>query len=218
MLSLLRHAAVCVVLLHWAGAAGAEERASDAGLCHAAAAEAETRFGLPAGLLGAIGRVESGSWPWTINAAGTGRTFRTAADAIENAELLRRAGTMSIDVGCFQISLLYHPAAFSSLEQAFEPNANADYAARFLTALRNRLGTWGAAVAAYHSATPDRGLPYRDRVLGTWTGGLQQQGPRVNRAVLNVVTWTAAQAANMRVWTPSPMGSGAHVIAITSAR
>ena len=216
---LLRHVvAITVVLLGSAGSGRADQRAPDAGLCRAAGTEAEARFGLPAGLLGAIARVESGSWPWTINAGGNGRSFRTAAEAVEETQALRRAGTVSIDVGCFQISLLHHPAAFSSLEQAFEPNANADYAARFLTTLRDRLGTWAAAVAAYHSATPDRGLPYRDRVLGDWSGALEQPKPTTNPPMLNVVTWTSSYGASVRIWTPSPLGAGAHVIAIPPAR
>ena len=30
-----------------------------------------------------------------------------------------------IDVGCFQVDLFYHPYAFTSLEEAFDPDANA---------------------------------------------------------------------------------------------
>ena len=44
-------------------------------------------------------------------------------------------GVRSIDVGCGQINLMYHPDAFPNLELAFDPQANAAYAARFLKAL-----------------------------------------------------------------------------------
>jgi hypothetical protein len=134
------------------GPGRAEDRLSGASLCRVAGAEAEARFGLPPGLLAAIGRVESGRadpatgvvaiWPWTINANGAGQMFASATAAVAETEALRASGVSSIDVGCFQINLLHHPAAFSSVEQAFDPRTNADYAARFLFALHERLGGW----------------------------------------------------------------------------
>ena len=41
----------------------------------------------------------------------------------------RAQGARSIDVGCMQVNLLHHADAFASLEQAFDPVANARYAA-----------------------------------------------------------------------------------------
>ena len=46
----------------------------------------------------------------------------------------------SIDIGCAQVNLMHHPDAFASLEQAFDPMANADYAARFLKQLHDTHG------------------------------------------------------------------------------
>ena len=110
--------------------------------CEQAGIAAEQANGLPAGLLLAIGRVESGrwdatrgrmtAWPWTINAAGRGQFFDGPDTAARTVRALLEAGVRSIDIGCFQISLLWHPLAFSSLEQGFDPEANARYAARFL--------------------------------------------------------------------------------------
>jgi hypothetical protein len=207
----------------------AQERGSDASLCRTAGIEAEARFGLPPGLLAAIGRVESGrpdpatgsvvAWPWTINANGAGRMFANAAAALTETRALRGLGMSSIDVGCFQISLLHHPAAFSSLEQAFDPEANADYAARFLSALHQRLGTWETAISAYHSSAPERGQPYRDRVLAGWS--MVRERPTVAALPrINVVAWTAPapSGAAIKVWTPSALGSAAHVIIIAPAR
>ena len=53
---------------------------------------------------------------------------------------------------------MHHPQAFASLEQGFEPAANADYAARFLKQLREGPGggDWMKAAGFYHSQTPDR--------------------------------------------------------------
>lgn len=200
--------------------------------CEAAGAAAERRHEVPEGLLRAIGRVESGrrdpasgqvaAWPWTINAEGRGRVFDSAADALAAAEALRRGGTGSIDVGCYQVNLLHHPGAFASLEEGFDPERNADYAARFLKALRGRTGSWDDAVAAYHSASPERGVPYRDRVLAAWQrGGGAPALPAAAAVtpVLRVVSWSApAGGGAMRVWSPSAPGQGASVIAISPGR
>ena len=51
---------------------------------------------------------------------------------------LQRRGVRNIDVGCMQVNLRYHPKAFKSLGQAFDPRANAAYAAGFLRKLRDK--------------------------------------------------------------------------------
>ena len=60
----------------------------------------------------------------------------------------------------------YHPTAFASLEEAFDPAANADYAARLLLDLyRGEAGgSWDTAVGLYHSHTWLLAAHYRDRV------------------------------------------------------
>ncbi len=150
-------------------------------LCLQAAATAEMEWGLPTGMLAAIGRVESGRWdsrtnrvepwPWTVNAAGAGRYHPTLQDAVADVAREQAAGVRSVDVGCFQVNLLHHPAAFTDLNEAFDPLANARYAARFLNVLRANTGTWDLAVAQYHSAVPEIGEPYRQRVMAAWQGG-----------------------------------------------
>jgi hypothetical protein len=104
-------------------------------------------------------------WPWSINVEGQDHIFESKADAVAAVRALQANGTKSIDVGCMQINLAYHPAAFATLEQAFDPRANAAYAVSFLDDLRQRTGSWDAATAAYHSATPELGEPYRARVM-----------------------------------------------------
>ena len=141
---------------------------------------AETEAGLPTGLLAAIGRVESGRrgpdgamspWPWSVNAAGEGHYFDSAEAAIALVTSLRARGVKSIDVGCFQVNLLYHAAAFTSLAEAFEPAANARAAAAFLRTLLAASPEVGDAVGRYHSANPARGLPYAQQVMASWRGG-----------------------------------------------
>lgn len=203
--------------------------AGSADACQTAGIDAELLHAVPPGLLLAIGRVESGRrdpatgkvapWPWTINAAGAGRQFETDAEALGTTRLLREQGVSSIDVGCFQVNLAHHPNAFVSLEDAFDPHANADYAARFLAALRMRTGSWEEAVAAYHSATPERGGPYRDQVLAGWTrrGAAPKPSPAPLMQSNPVRNWTASLQQGVRVWTPGAPGTAPSVIAIRSA-
>ena len=152
-----------------------------AAACLAAAAAAQRKWALPPDLVGAIGRVESGRfdrltnrvspWPWTVNANGTGSYFATQAEAVAFVQMLQARGVRTIDVGCFQVDLFFHPNAFANLQQAFDPDSNADYVARFLTALHNQTGDWSAAVARYHSVMPVEGESYRRRVMAAWRSG-----------------------------------------------
>jgi len=137
--------------------------------CERAGAAAERAAGLPSGLLLAIGKVESGRfdgfserrepWPWAVDVGGTPLFLANVTDAVAAVRGAAANGVLA-DVGCFQISLLYHPHAFASLAEAFDPGANARYAAGFLSELYARTGSWPAAVALYHSATPALGEPY----------------------------------------------------------
>ena len=167
-----------MILLVFAKAASAAD-ISPATLCDHAIAAAETQLHLPKGILAAVGRAESGRpdhvgrihpWPYTINAEGTGRFLPSKAAATAAVLSLKRRGVQSIDVGCVQVNLLHHPSAFASLEQAFDPVANTFYGAWFLSELYGELKSWPAAIAAYHSRTPDIGASYATRVMAIWTG------------------------------------------------
>ena len=145
--------------------------------CRAAIGMAERMSGVPDRLMQAIGAVESGrrdesgavsAYPWTINAEGVGSYYASKAEAIAAVTALRARGVRSIDVGCMQINLMHHADAFTSLEEAFDPAANAAYAARFLLRLLGQTGSWPAAAAGYHSLTPDIGADYARRVLAIW--------------------------------------------------
>jgi hypothetical protein len=146
--------------------------------CMAAGHDAEQVSSLPSNLLISIGMVESGRtdpltgrkapWPWTVNADGQGQYFDNKADAEAFVRFAEESGAHDIDVGCFQISLQSHPDAFATLDDAFDPAQNAAYAARFLTQLKAETGSWNTAIADYHSALPDLGLPYQRLVLAAW--------------------------------------------------
>ena len=141
--------------------------------CRQAIQAAERSAALPAQLMAAIARVESGRpdaqggvhpWPWTINAEGVGHYYETKAEAIAAVRALQARGVRSVDVGCMQVNLLYHPDAFAPLEQASDPVANARYAAGFLPRLYAQTHDWAQATANYHSASPALGGPYQRKV------------------------------------------------------
>ena len=179
--------------------------------CRDQAAIAERDAGIPAGLLLAIGKRESGApdratggilpWPWAINQDGAGRYPDSRASAVAAIQEARAHGARSIDVGCFQISLLYHPHAFDTLDAAFDPALNAAYAAHFLATLRTATGSWDAAVASYHSADPARGGPYRDQVLATWHN-LEGRDSRGRHSTFARAEVGDGLIMGMRVWVP----------------
>jgi hypothetical protein len=147
-------------------------------LCETAIDIAESAGRLPPGLLIAIAEEESGRrdqdsglirpWPWTINAEGEGHYYHTKAQAIEAVRTLQARGVRSVDVGCMQINLFFHAGAFATLEEAFDPHANALYAAHFLNMLYAAGHDWPRAIGAYHSETPALAAPYRTLVLARW--------------------------------------------------
>ncbi|HET6609683.1 MAG TPA: hypothetical protein VFG62_23635 [Rhodopila sp.] len=152
--------------------------ADPAALCETAATSAEYSERLPPRLLQAIGLTETGRldpstgrvrpWPWTIDVEGQGQFFATRDDAVAAVKSFQAHGIKSIDVGCNQVNLMFHPDAFATLEEAFDPTANARFAARFLNALNAGSHDWSHAIAAYHSETPALGDAYRVLVLTRW--------------------------------------------------
>jgi hypothetical protein len=175
--------------------------AAEANDCPAAIAIAERSAGIPAGLLAAIARVESGRpdplsgailpWPWTIDAGGAGHFLATEADAIAATEALQVQGITAIDVGCLQVDLADHPTAFASLAEAFDPLANALYAAHFLRTLFAETGSWTTAAAAYHSQTQTLGAAYQARVLAVWAplGAASPSAAGMPRSAFAVPAW-----------------------------
>ncbi len=175
---------ILAALLAMPSLAWADLPATPFALCRTASAAAERLTGVPDRLMQTIGTVESrrrepggavSAWPWTINAEGVGSFFNTKAEAIAAVTALRARGVQSIDVGCMQVNLMYHPAAFASLEEAFDPAANVRYAAKFLGQLFAETGDWNTAAAHYHSKTPDLALAYQRKVLAQLPGAARVQ-------------------------------------------
>ena len=151
---------------------GAVAWASPAELCDSAARRVADRVGVPADIMLAVTRAETGRtrhgrfapWPWTVNVAGQGHWFATRAAAQAFVRSRTEAGARSIDIGCFQINTRWHGMNFPDHSAMFDPRRNAHYAARFLRRLHSETGNWDMAIGAYHSRTDEHARRYRARV------------------------------------------------------
>lgn len=185
-------------------------------LCARAVQAAESlRPDLPAHLLTAVARVESGrwhagrqaniAWPWTVTADGEGRYLPSKAAAVETVRRLRARGVENIDVGCMQVNLHYHGAAFDDTAQAFDPADNVAYAAEFLLSLRRERGSWTRAIGDYHSQTPRYSGPYRLKVFRAWRAAKKQafaDQRRARRAAARFARQTAGYLRDDRLSRP----------------
>jgi Transglycosylase SLT domain len=163
--------------------------------CGALAERMERAADIPPGLLQAVALAESGRphpthgdsrpWPWTIRSGVDSFYLPSKETALRKVQELRAAGRSNIDVGCMQINLGYHPTAFASLEEAFDPRRNVAYAAGFLKQLRAETRSWAKATGRYHSGDADRGQAYRARVWRLWRDLRRQAGeaPLIGQAM-----------------------------------
>ncbi len=161
---------------------GSSSGADPSVLCDGAAQYASTRHGVPITVMRAIMLTETGryvgghqqGWPWAVNQGGQGTWFDTRAEAADFVTAQLALGVRNLDLGCFQINLRWHGAAFASMDAMLDPVANADYAAALLGRLYAESGDWSAAAGAYHSATPDFAQRYRarfDAIFASLTDG-----------------------------------------------
>ena len=156
----------------------------------------EQKYHIPTHLLAAISTTESGRWhkglgmavpwPWTINVDGKGYYFSSKAEVITQTQNLIAQGKRSIDVGCMQVNLKHHSKAFKNLDEAFDPEINVAYAARFLRDNYADLGDWIKATAAYHSRTQVYGQRYLVQIERSW-----------NSIVAKVAAARASQASGV---------------------
>ncbi len=152
--------------------------------CEPEILRAADRYGVPVGILYAVGLTETGRkgtlQPNALNIEGKAVFPRSPGEALAAFNAARRSGAKLIDLGCMQINHHYHGGHFRSVEEMLDPRRNVDYAARFLADLHARHMTWSMAVARYH-AGPDNDPAqkrYVCRVIanmvatgfGKWTG------------------------------------------------
>ena len=155
--------------------------------CRVAILQAAARYHIPQDLMLAVSLVESGRtdpatgtrmpWPWTANLNGQDYRFETSAQAAAWVRQQQAHGNASIDTGCMQVNLKFHPDAFATAEEAFDPAHNADYAARFLRSLYDGPagGVWMRAAGFYHSQTPELAAGYQGLVEAALKGPLPSQ-------------------------------------------
>ncbi len=193
--------------------------------CREALTQAALRHGVPPSLMLAIGQVESGLNPFAINSEGTPHFPADQAAAVAFVEAERAQGRSSIDIGCGQINLYWHPTAFATLEEGFDPVTNADYAARFMATLHGTYGDWTTAVARYHSSQPAAQQRYvalvSQRLTGTDAGALLSAlaPAAAPRPAATTTTLTAADVAVLRRGMDAvPDASGVRVIRAGAGR
>lgn len=161
-----------LALLGGVACAGSVQASNEtAAICDAAAKTVSRESGVPISVLQAITRTETGHkrggkirpWPWTVNMEGAGKWFDNEDEARAYVFKHFKRGARSFDVGCFQINYKWHHQNFSSIDEMFEPIANARYAAKFLRELYQETGSWTNAAGAYHSRTPKYADKYKAR-------------------------------------------------------
>ncbi len=180
--------AVVAIFLGYAGPALAVP--DPAALCDNAAETAADHSGVPADVLRALTRTETGRasggalrpWPWAINQGGEGSWFTTEDEMLDHATGLLAAGIRNFDIGCFQLNYRWHAQGFSSLQDMADPARNAVYAAGYLAQKYAVSGDWAQAAAAYHSATPEHAARYLARFSEIYAA----QGPATTTAELIV--------------------------------
>ena len=151
----------------------------------------EKKYNMPRDMLKAIALTESGKWskllnkkimwPWTINVEGKGYQFDNRYQAIKAVKHFQNKGITSIDVGCMQINLKYHPEAFRTLNQAFEPRYNIGYAAKVINNKYSKNGDWETAIRHYHNVHEKYSDKYLKRVYENWGS----KGKNINLAMVN---------------------------------
>jgi soluble lytic murein transglycosylase-like protein len=129
--------------------------AADANLCERELVRAAAMHDVPLSMLYAVGLSESGRGgslqPYALNIDGRSAYEPNKPAALRAFRKAKLSGAKRIDVGCMQINHHYHSERFDSLEDMFDPEKNVAYAARFLSELKEREGTWTKAVARYHA-------------------------------------------------------------------
>jgi soluble lytic murein transglycosylase-like protein len=126
--------------------------------CETEILQAADRYGIPAGILYAVGLTETGKkgslQPNALNIEGKAVFPKSRSEALATFATAQREGKKLIDLGCMQVNHYYHAEHFRSVSDMLDPHKNVDYAARFLASLHARHTTWSMAVARYH-AGPD---------------------------------------------------------------
>ncbi len=127
----------------------------------------EQEHGIPAGLLAAIGAVESEHTPYAVNCNGKSQLFTNHDMAKQYVRELRNQGIIDINIGVLQINYAYHQKRFKA-EDLLDPYNNVPYAAKYLASLRRIHGSWEKAVKFYHSPAAKYQNMYFTKVMNAF--------------------------------------------------
>lgn len=180
------------------------------GICEAEIARASAKFGVPLPILYAVGLTESGGngtlQPLLVATRKTSYVAKSVPDAIRKFNEIRVAeNTDLVDLGCLQANYYWHKDEFRSLEEMFDPRANVEQAAKFLTVLYKRHKSWIMAAARYNAGP--KNTPAQQRYVcnviknlvrsgfGAWTPEAKAFCEAPPEAVGTPVTATAPSAA-----------------------
>ena len=133
--------------------------------CRQIISHCEERYKIPSNILAAIAMVESKQKPWIINHNGHSYSFsgkNAMIKFLKNNPLQR---TRFAYVGCMQISYHTHRDRFKDQEDFITPYHNINYAAKHLSQLKQRLGSWEKAVCYYNSCHPTQYQRYFKKVI-----------------------------------------------------
>ncbi len=136
--------------------------------CHTNTSVVERQLHIPNGLLLAISLVESGvdgvPQPNALSFGLRSLVAHSREDAVRRLQTRNGGVRNDAFVGCMQLSVRYHRAAFHSLDKMMDPRANIWYAGRMLVRLRAETGNWSHAVARYQGGSPRQSHAYVCRV------------------------------------------------------
>jgi len=144
-------------------------------------------YSIPPALLYSVALTESGNdfngarlpWPWAVNHGGKGHYFSTRQAAYKYLSQVLKDGSTNFDIGLMQVNWRWNKAIFSSLWQALDPHTNLRGGASLLRDHYLRLGSYEAAVGAYHSpGNASRASAYRERVRNSLSVVLQPKARR----------------------------------------
>ena len=131
----------------------------------------EREYKIPKGLLQAIIQTESSSKPYTVNIGGKGHYTQDFKEALFVIQKALSKGIKNIDIGLAQINYRCHHHHFGSVAAMLRPESNIDYAAKLLSGLKGKHGSWHTAVRYYHSKNKKHHNKYSRKVVMLWLEG-----------------------------------------------
>lgn len=170
--------------------------ASPAEECYRSARFAAHEVGVPANVLIAVAKTETGRtkngvtqpWPWAINVRGRGDWLASESELLEASLKQLSLGETLFDLGCFQINYRWHGSNFASIDEMISPRGNALYAAKFLKSLFREFGNWTDAVGAYHSRTEELATIYKEKFAEHYQAGTDPQNRAFALQTLEIPT------------------------------